>query len=66
MVFSLKKGRCTITIGLLFWIVFIICLLLGGFGVYRLPAEQRMWGGSSLAVFILIGLLGWAVFGSGK
>lgn len=54
------------TLGLFFWIVFIVAVPFGGYGWWRLPAEQRVVGGASFIIYLLIGLLGWAVFGSGK
>ena len=52
------------SIGVLFWLLWIIALIFGGLGVYRAPAEGRWAAGGSLLFFILTGLLGWAVFGS--
>ena len=50
--------------GLLFWVIWVICVLVwagvnfGGFG----GAYGRMTGGGVIE-FILFGLLGWQVFG---
>lgn len=61
------------TIGLLFWIIFIVWVLFSGY--VRLtpsappgtPAAQRAIDyagmGGSLVLIVLIGLLGWAAFG---
>lgn len=48
-------------IGLLFWVLWIIALV---FGLYTNRANWPTWAGGSLLYFVLIGLLGWAVFGS--
>lgn len=52
-------------IGILFWVLYVVCLIFGMFIGYTpgQPYTYRNWGGS-LMVFILIGILGWAVFGS--
>jgi hypothetical protein len=49
---------------MLFWVLYLICLVFGMVAGYD-PAQPvyRRWGGS-LAYFILIGVLGWAVFGA--
>ena len=53
------------TRGLLFWVIWVICVLIwagvnfGGFGG---PMAPRMAGGGVIE-FILFGLLGWQVFG---
>ena len=47
------------TIGLIFWIVFLMCLLFGGWLNY--PFDRR--SPSFFIVMLLIFLLGWAVFG---
>ena len=46
-----------------FWLVYVFALL-GGIGWYwRVPTSQP-FGPYALVFFILIGLLGWGVFGS--
>lgn len=50
----------TVSIGLLFWILFVLAIVFG-FGFIALP-HGVAWGGN-LLIFILIGLLGWKVFG---
>ena len=49
----------------LFWVVYLICLIFGMWAGYvpGQPYGYRNWGGS-LALFVLIGILGWAVFGT--
>ena len=49
------------TAGNWFWIIYVIILLLGGWQGYR--AENRPYVGYGLAIFILVGLVGWAEFG---
>ena len=49
------------TISLLFWIIFIISFLFGG---YSNRASLRAWATGDLVIWILIGILGWAVFGA--
>ncbi len=47
------------TIGLVFWIIFLICII---FNVWRVYPDWKQ-GGGSLIVYVLIFLLGWRVFG---
>jgi len=42
-----------------FWLLYVICVLFSGWAYYP---YQRQHGGN-LAIFVLIGLLGWHVFG---
>ncbi len=46
--------------GIWFWIIYVI---VGIFGCYAGASWDRRWIGGGLIVFILIGLLGWGVFG---
>ena len=48
------------TAGQWFWIIYVICAVLGGWIIY--PYGGRAFG-ASLVILILIGLLGWGVFG---
>lgn len=48
------------TKGLLFWIIFLITLLFGGWWSYGLGVG---YFGGSLIVMVLIGLVGWQTFG---
>ena len=43
-----------------FWVIYVICAVIGGFFAY--PYGGRAFGASIVAL-ILIGLLGWGVFG---
>jgi hypothetical protein len=47
--------------GVLFWVIFIICLLFTGWSFYSSWQYASIGGG--LVTFILIGLLGWQVYG---
>ena len=46
----------------LFWVIFVVALVFFGWGQYA-PADNRFRSSWGLVVFVLIGLLGWAVFG---
>jgi hypothetical protein len=51
-------------LGILFWVLYLVALLVGGWGYYE-PA-QPLWfrrAGSYLILWILVGILGWSVFG---
>jgi len=49
--------------GLWFWLIYVICVVFGGWSVWPSDSNYRPLG-SWLVVFILLGLLGWGVFGS--
>ena len=49
-------------LALLFWVLYIVALV---FGAYQNRAGFPGWVGGGLLYFVLIGLLGWAVFGAG-
>lgn len=49
-------------LGLLFWVLMILTLIFGGWQ-WHTGSPQWPWG-NSLLVYILLGLLGWAVFGA--
>jgi hypothetical protein len=52
--------------GLLFWIIYVVCLVIWlavDFGGIGGPYVGHLAGGSVIE-FILIGLLGWGVFGA--
>jgi hypothetical protein len=48
------------TAGIWFWILYVISILFTGYWWWPFNAER----GPSLLVYILIGLLGWGVFGA--
>jgi len=50
------------TIGLLFWVLYVVALVFTGWGAYTAKAAPNAWGGS-LLFFVLVGLLGWQTFG---
>ena len=52
------------SIGVLFWVIWVVALIFGSLGVYRSPAEERWVVGGSLLFYVLTGLLGYQVFGS--
>jgi len=45
-----------------FWLIYVICLVFGGWMMY--PNQDRRVFGSWGILFILIGILGWGLFGS--
>jgi len=47
-------------IGLIFWVLMLLWLVLG---VYTNRANIAAWAPNGLLIFILFALLGWAVFG---
>lgn len=52
------------SLSLLFWMLYILTILFGGWSYYE-PA-QPLWfrrAGAFLVVWVLIGILGWKVFG---
>jgi hypothetical protein len=49
--------------GTLFWIVFVISLLFGGFRIFRAEPANRLEVGGDLIFYVLVGILGWQVFG---
>lgn len=48
--------------GIWFWLIYVICLLFGGWFGYSTGGDRRYIGGG-LVIFVLVGLVGWAVFG---
>jgi hypothetical protein len=58
-----QHGGAAMGAGQWFWIVYVICLLVTGWSNYPFqPGAYRPFVGS-LVLYILIGLLGWGVFG---
>ncbi len=49
--------------GMLFWMLYIICLVFSMYCYWPNEPSGRWSLGGSLVTFILIGILGWAVFG---
>jgi len=52
------------TAGIWFWLIFVLSLLTGGGWYWRNAAALQPFGPFGLIFFVLIGLLGFAVFGS--
>jgi hypothetical protein len=48
-------------LGAFFWIIFVICILFSGF-VWYTPTFRYGWA-PNVVIWVLIGILGWAVFG---
>lgn len=51
------------SIGLLFWLLMILSLIFGWFSWSGRAGDYGPWG-TNLLLFILLALLGWAVFGA--
>ena len=51
------------SIGLLFWVLMVLWLVLGVFNWPGRAADARFAMGGSLLEFILLFLLGWRIFG---
>ena len=49
------------TLALLFWVLYLFALF---FSIYQNRAGLPGWAQGSLLPFVLLGLLGWAVFGA--
>lgn len=49
------------SIGLLFWVIMIIGFL---FGCYTNRESPKLWVSNNLVLWVLLALLGWAVFGA--
>lgn len=50
--------------GEVFWVVYLLCILFGfGWNVWTPQGSPYSWVGSFVPNMILLGLLGWAVFG---
>ena len=52
------------TLGLLFWVIYLIAVLFGFWVNYE--ANQPLWfrrAGAFLVLWVLVGILGWEVFG---
>jgi hypothetical protein len=53
------------SLAILFWVLYIVAIIFGAYLGYTpgQPYTFKTWGGS-LLVFVLFGILGWAVFGA--
>lgn len=45
-----------------FWLIYVVALVFGGWLIW--PGQDRRVFGSYGVMFILIGILGWGIFGS--
>ncbi len=52
------------TAGIWFWIIYVCSLLIGGGWYWRNQTTLAAFGPYSLLFYILIGLLGWGIFGA--
>lgn len=52
------------TAGSLFWILWLVGLFLGCFGVYRATPDGRFVWFGGLFLYLLVGLLAWATIGA--
>jgi len=51
-------------LGILFWVVYVIAILFGFWSNYN--AAEPLWyrkAGAYLVLWLLVGMLGWSVFG---
>lgn len=49
------------SLNLVFWVIYVLALV---FSLYSNRTNWPGWAGAGLLYFILLGLLGWAVFGA--
>ena len=49
-------------LGILFWVIFVVAVLFFGWHAYGTPYGYHVVGGSAVTM-VLIGILGWRVFG---
>lgn len=49
--------------GIWFWIVYVILILFCGVLYWPFPEPMRRHAGVSFVILVLIGLLGWGIFG---
>jgi hypothetical protein len=48
--------------GLWFWVIYILIGIFGGWWGFSNSGDRR-WIGGGFVIFVLIGLLGWGIFG---
>ena len=58
------------TAGIWFWILYVLALVFGGWGLYPVTRDAPNGGrpmfvtyGGPLLLYVLLGVLGWGVFG---
>jgi len=51
--------------GMLFWMIYVLCLVLSFWFEYT-PGQQYpvRYGARNFVIFLLLGILGWTVFGA--
>ena len=49
--------------GIWFWIIYVLCVLFGAWVDWPQSPEARWPFGRTLVIFVLLGLLGWGIFG---
>lgn len=59
----LTSPNIMMSIGLVFWILYLIALVFGAWWNWPAGGNFRPFGGT-LLVFVLIGLIGWKLFGA--
>lgn len=47
----------------IFWMLAILCVVLGAVGMFPTPVKNGMWKAFGVVLFVLICLLGWKVYG---
>jgi len=52
------------TLSVLFWVLYIVSLVFGGWAYWPASGGNMRPLGGTLLIFILIGILGWQVFGA--
>ena len=50
-------------LSLLFWLLFVIWLVLGGVASWKASANGYWYGGASLLLALLLFVIGWRIFG---
>jgi hypothetical protein len=52
------------TLSILFWVLYLLCVVFGMWSGYA-PGQPYSfkWGFGGLLIWVLVGILGWAVFG---
>lgn len=58
---AVRRGlSCLMSLNLLFWVLYVVGVVFGVWAAWPLTKEK----GTTLLFWVLIGLLGWAVFGA--
>lgn len=54
------------TLSILFWVLYVVAIVFGGYLQFNPPAttNPRFAIGFNVLYFVLLGILGWAVFGA--